>query len=94
MKKYIPYIIAALIGFFICPVSCLAAGVHYYEFSWLEPFMAVFFATLTWCWRGENGIGADVERTLMQFKEVSKNPSIKEVVTPRESDSVNTKKCK
>ena len=69
MKKCIPYIIAALIGFFICPVSCLAAGVYYYEFSWLELFMAVFFTTFVWCWRGENGIGADVERTLMSLKD-------------------------
>lgn len=72
MKKYIPYIIAALIGFFICPVASLAAGVYYYEFDWLEPFMAVLFVTLTWCWRGEDGIGADVERTLMSFKDKEK----------------------
>ncbi len=69
MKKIIPYIIAALIGFFICPVTCLAAGVYYYEFSFIEPFMALLFALLTWCWHGADGIGADVERTLMSLKD-------------------------
>lgn len=64
MKKYIPYIIAALVGFFICPVSCLMAGIYYYEFSWLEPFMALFFVTITYCCRGEDGLIADFIRTV------------------------------
>lgn len=64
MKHYIPYMIAALIGFFICPVSCLLSGVYYYEFGWIEPFMALFFTVLTWCWCGEDGIFADIKQTL------------------------------
>ena len=68
MKHYIPYIIAALIGFFICPVACLLGGVFYYEFGWIEPFMALFFVVLTWCWRGENGIGADIMHALRSIR--------------------------
>lgn len=64
MKKSIPYIIAALIGFFICPVSCLAAGVYYYEFGWIEPCTALIFVVITWCCRGEDGFIADFVRTV------------------------------
>lgn len=68
MKHYIPYIISAVIGFFICPVSCLLSGIYYYEFGWTEPLMALFFLVLTWCWRGENGIYADIKQTLRSLR--------------------------
>ena len=67
MKHYIPYIIAAVVGLFSSAVYCLLSGVFYYEFGWIDVFMAFFFVVITWCWRGEDGIGADILRILRSF---------------------------
>lgn len=64
MKGYIPYIIAGIVGLFICPVSCLIAGMYYYEFDWLEPSMSLLFVVMTWCCRGDDGIFAILRDSL------------------------------
>lgn len=50
------YLIAAIIGFFSCPIACLMNGVYYYEWTWVDFFLAGFYALIIWCWCGKNGV--------------------------------------
>lgn len=42
------YILAAIAGFFTCPIACLFNGIYYYDFSWVDCFMAALYAGIVW----------------------------------------------
>ena len=50
------YLAAAIIGFFSCPIACLMNGIYYYEWTWVDFFLAGLYALIVWCWCGKSGV--------------------------------------
>lgn len=50
------YLIAAIIGFFSCPIACLMDGIYYYEWTYVDFFLAGLYALFVWCWCGKSGV--------------------------------------
>ncbi len=61
MKHYIPYIIAAVIGFFFSAAVCRLMGFESYSYGIADIFMAIVACIMVWCCRGNNGMCADIK---------------------------------
>ncbi len=47
------YILAAIAGFFTCPIACLFNGIYAYDFGWVDLFMAALYAGIVWWLHGK-----------------------------------------
>ncbi len=56
LKYYVPYIVAAIVSFFFCPVLCFLSGVDCYEFTWVDLAVSAVTCVMVFSLRGEDGV--------------------------------------